>query len=91
MTKPKDVARDRDQPTVSVRTDARELAESVAHFLYWSGWLEHRHASAVVFMHGMGEPSFHAGTKTFQRLETALDEAFPDWETWNTNYSKGTR
>ena len=69
------------------RQRAESMAKSVAHFLYWSGWLENRHASAALFVHDMGEPSFQIGTKTFERLEASLDDAYPEWRDWNPNYS----
>lgn len=63
----------------------KSLAESIAHFLYWSGWIENRDASAIAIEPDSGEP-IQCGIRTFQRLEAALADVYPNWQTWNENY-----
>ena len=76
-----------DQPLVSVRTDAKELGESIAHFLHWSGWLDCKGSQnlAATFTDADGQQT-HMGTKTFERLESSLDDVFPGWRNWRTIY-----
>ena len=73
---------------VSLRVDIerlQSLAESTAHFIYWSGWLDARDVEEVKIVLRDGS-TIQCGTRTFGLLREALDKACPDWRTWNENY-----
>jgi hypothetical protein len=71
---------------MSDQTD-RRLAESVAYFLYWSGYLEVEAREIVIIVEpGTG---LQVGTETFRHLKDALDEAHPNWREWSCCYSPG--
>ena len=63
------------------------LAESIAHFLYWSGWLEQHDSNAVygITMECDGY-DVQMGTSTFERLLASLEKECPHWRELNANY-----
>ena len=63
------------------------MAESVAHFLYWTGYLDYEDSIESVTIYTDGS-QFEAGTSTFRRLKDSLERLHPGWRTWNTNYQK---
>lgn len=66
----------------------KSVAEGVAHFLYWSGWLDCKDSCYSAALHCDGDITHQCGVKTFKRLEDCLDRNFPEWKSWNPNYKK---
>ena len=70
---------------------ARNLAEGIAHFLYWSSYLDFDpDAISGIFISPVAYDTddVSCGTDTFKRLKESLDRHFPDWRSWNSNYQK---
>lgn len=69
---------------------SKALAEAVAHFLYWSHWLELRDQDRIyaVEVTDTDMRTFHCGTQTFDRLLAALEREYPDWREWSECYSR---
>ena len=63
------------------------LVESIAHFLYWSGWLE-QHDKGDVGAIVIECDGFYVqvGTATFERLLASLEKVCPRWRELNTHY-----
>ena len=77
----------------------RQLAESVAHFLWWTGWLDNQDAHQVVLttrgsiskIEGSSlttREEIQMGTESFNLLQQSLDDSYPDWRSWNPNYGE---
>lgn len=63
------------------------MARAIAHFLYWSSWLTTKDIQDVVIKRRTGV-DIKMGLMNFKHLEEALTEAYPEWRSWNPNYTK---
>jgi len=67
----------------------KKMAESVAHFLYWSGYLDYQteDIQAIVIV-PKNNVNHQCGIATFEHLKESLDELYPDWRSWNHLYKQ---
>lgn len=68
-------------------TNRNSDAEAIAHFLYWSGYLDHARRLTHATLH-INEQRHSIGINQFRHLYDHLNQQHPDWTSWNVNYQK---